>query len=143
MRKLARAAAAAIGLGAVMLAVPVWAEGEPDALAPEVAAPEASEADTVAKGRAILDANCHRCHAIGMEDTSHHEEAPPFRVVVTRYPPEDLAEALAEGIVSGHPDMPEFVFQPDEIEAILAYLGTLMPEPNAAPDQKDQKDPKD
>ena len=71
-----------------------------------------------------------------MEDSSHHEEAPPFRVVVTRYPPEDLAEALAEGIVSGHPDMPEFVFQPDEIEAILAYLGTLMPPSDAAPDER-------
>jgi hypothetical protein len=32
---------------------------------------------------------------------------------------------LAEGIVSGHPDMPEFVFQPDEITAILGYLDSL------------------
>jgi cytochrome c len=89
--------------------------------------------DTVARGRAIIETNCARCHAIGMDDTSHHEEAPPFRVVVTRYPPESLAEALAEGIVSGHPDMPEFVFQPDEIDAILAYLGTLAPASQPAP----------
>ena len=61
-------------------------------------------------------------------------EAPPFRVVVTRYPPEDLAEALAEGIVSGHPDMPEFVFQPAEIESIVTYLGTLLP-PQQRPDK--------
>jgi cytochrome c len=85
-----------------------------------------NDADTVAKGRAIIEANCARCHAIGKDDTSHHKEAPPFRVVVTRYPPENLAEALAEGIMSGHPDMPEFVFQPPEIEAIVAYLGTLV-----------------
>jgi hypothetical protein len=45
--------------------------------------------------------------------------------VVTRYPPQDLAEALAEGISTGHPDMPEFVFQPAEIEAIVAYLNHL------------------
>jgi hypothetical protein len=44
-------------------------------------------------------------------------------VVVTRYPPQDLAEALAEG----HPDMPEFVFQPTEIEALVAYLNKLVP----------------
>jgi cytochrome c len=47
--------------------------------------------------------------------------------VVKRYPPDNLAEALAEGINSGHPDMPEFVFQPPEIEAIVTYLGTLTP----------------
>ena len=86
-------------------------------------------ADTVAKGRTIIETNCARCHAIGKHDTSHHADAPPFREVVTRYPPDDLAEALAEGIVSGHPDMPVFVFQPAEIEAIVAYLGTLMTAP--------------
>jgi cytochrome c len=44
---------------------------------------------------------------------------------MTRYPPENLAEALAEGIVSGHPDMPEYVLSPEEIEAVMAYLHTL------------------
>ena len=84
-----------------------------------------NDLNTVAKGRAIIEANCARCHAIGKGDTSQHPEAPPFRVVVTRYPPQDLAEALAEGIVSGHRDMPQFVFQPPQIEAIVAYLNTL------------------
>jgi cytochrome c len=84
-----------------------------------------NDLDSVVKGRTIIEVNCARCHAIGKHDTSRHEEAPPFRVVVTRYPPEDLAEALAEGIVSGHPDMPQFVFQPTQIEAIVAYLNTL------------------
>jgi mono/diheme cytochrome c family protein len=45
--------------------------------------------------------------------------------VVLRYPPDQLAEALAEGIMSGHPDMPEFTFEPAEIEAIVGYLATL------------------
>ena len=89
------------------------------------------DAGTVAKGRSLVEANCSRCHAIGKDDTSHHPEAPPFRVVVTRYPPDNIAEALAEGIVSGHPDMPEFVFQPTEIGAIIAYLNTLGPPPAA------------
>jgi cytochrome c len=87
----------------------------------------ASDEGVLAKGRALIEANCARCHAIGMNDASTHKEAPPFRVVVTRYPPQDLAESLAEGIVSGHPDMPVFVFQPPEIEAIIAYLNTLAP----------------
>ena len=84
------------------------------------------DGNTVDKGRTIIEANCARCHAIGKHDISQHDEAPPFRVVVTRYAPDNLAEALAEGIVSGHPDMPEFVFQPAEIEAIVAYLNTLV-----------------
>ena len=83
--------------------------------------------ELVEKGHAILEAKCARCHAIGKDDTSKHREAPPFREVVKRYPPDNLAEALAEGIMSGHPDMPEFVFQPPEIEAIVRYLGTLVP----------------
>lgn len=77
------------------------------------------------QGQQILEANCSRCHAIGPTGESKHPQAPPFRVVVTRYEPSSLAEALAEGIVSGHPDMPVFVFQPDEIQAIVAYLDTL------------------
>ena len=141
MRKLAIAAAGALGIAAAVLTAPAWsAEGSntgADAATSEPADTDAGATDTdaAAKGRAILEANCHRCHAIGMDDSSHHEEAPPFRVVVTRYPPGNLAEALAEGIVSGHPDMPEFVFQPDEIEAILTYLGTLMPPQDAAPEK--------
>jgi len=85
----------------------------------------AAETDAVAEGRALLEKNCARCHAIGAEGESSHKEAPPFRVVVTRYPPDDLAEALAEGLVSGHPDMPEFVFEPNEVGAITAYLNAL------------------
>jgi len=85
----------------------------------------AERADAVADGRALLEKNCARCHAIGAEGESPHKEAPPFRVVVTRYPPDDLAEALAEGLVSGHPDMPEFVFEPDEVGAITTYLNAL------------------
>jgi len=85
----------------------------------------AAETDPVADGRALLEKNCARCHAIGAEGESAHKEAPPFRVVVTRYPPDDLAEALAEGLVSGHPDMPEFVFEPNEVGAITAYLNAL------------------
>lgn len=88
---------------------------------------------TIAKGRALIKANCARCHAFRQDDKSPHEAAPPFRVVVTRYPPATLAEALAEGIVSGHPDMPEFVFKPPEIEAIIAYLNSLTPAEDVPP----------
>lgn len=81
---------------------------------------------TVDKGRHALDSRCARCHAIGPDGNSAHPQAPPFRDIVKRYPPEDLEESLAEGITSGHPDMPEFVLAPDEIADVMAYLHTLV-----------------
>jgi mono/diheme cytochrome c family protein len=83
------------------------------------------DTDLAARGKALVYANCARCHATGLDDASPHEKAPPFRRVVEIYPSEDLAEALAEGIVSGHPDMPVFVFKTGEIEEFLAYLNSL------------------
>ncbi len=35
------------------------------------------------------------------------------------------AEALAEGIVTGHPTMPEFRLEPDQIHDLLSFLKTL------------------
>ena len=43
----------------------------------------------------------------------------------TRYPIGSLAEALAEGLVTGHPDMPEFMFEVHDVGAILAYLQSI------------------
>ena len=90
----------------------------------------ASAADGLARelieqGRAILDLNCARCHAAGKSGQSPFPSAPPFRTLSAKYPIEHLAEALAEGIMSGHPAMPEFVFSPSEIDAVLAYLESL------------------
>jgi len=53
--------------------------------------------------------------------------APPFRELGQRYDPDALAEALAEGISVGHPMMPERVYAPDSIKALLAYLHSLQP----------------
>ncbi len=76
-------------------------------------------------GLALVTANCSGCHAVGPAGSSPNPEAPPFRELKQRYPVAFLAEALAEGIATGHPGMPEFVLQPDEINAVIAYLETL------------------
>jgi mono/diheme cytochrome c family protein len=76
-------------------------------------------------GHALLDSHCSRCHAIERSGKSPHREAPPFRTIGQRYPVESLQEALAEGLSTGHPDMPEFVFDVQEINAILAYLKSI------------------
>ncbi len=90
----------------------------------------AVEKDLTDKGRVLVEQYCSRCHAIGKEGTSTHPEAPPFRTLSSRYPIEDLAESLAEGIVSGHPDMPIFVFSATDVEAIIDYLNSIQEQPS-------------
>ena len=75
------------------------------------------------RGEGLLTGSCSRCHAVGR--TSTQLGAPTFRTLGQRYPIEALAEALAEGLSSGHEDMPEFRFDVDDIDAILANLGSI------------------
>ncbi len=84
--------------------------------------------DPVTQGFDLLRANCASCHAIDATSLSPEAKAPPFRDVVKRYEPQALEEALAEGIVTGHEQMPEFAFEPDQVSAIVAYLDTLKAE---------------
>ncbi|PWS34759.1 cystathionine beta-lyase [Falsiroseomonas bella] len=76
-------------------------------------------------GRTFAEANCARCHAIGATGTSALPAAPAFRDLHRRYPVDQLAEALAEGIGTGHAAMPEFQLEPAQIADLLAYLRTL------------------
>ena len=85
----------------------------------------AAEETLIDKGEVLVKENCSRCHAIGKEGDSPHKEAPLFRTLSAKYPIDDLAESLAEGIVSGHPDMPIFVFNPHDVEAIIEYLQSI------------------
>jgi len=77
------------------------------------------------RGKAFARAHCARCHAIDRVSESRREAAPPFRTLHLRYPIETLGEALAEGIYTGHPDMPAFELNPDQIHDLLSYLKTL------------------
>jgi len=46
------------------------------------------------------------------------------RTLHLRYPIETLAESLAEGISTGHPEMPASELNPDQIHDLLSYLKT-------------------
>jgi cytochrome c len=87
----------------------------------------ATEDDDVARGLAFVTENCSRCHAVGPEGRSPIADAPPFRAIHELYPVEFLEEALAEGIVTGHPDMPQFALDADRIADVIAYLRSLDP----------------
>ena len=77
------------------------------------------------RGKTFALTNCARCHSIDRATPSPLKIAPPFRTLHKRYPIEALAEALAEGIVTGHPTMPEFQLEPDQIHDLLSFLKTL------------------
>jgi mono/diheme cytochrome c family protein len=78
-----------------------------------------------ANGYTLVRKNCARCHAIGETGESPLAKAPSFRAVVRRYDPSVLQEPLAEGIVTGHNEMPEFAFSAEQSADIVAYLQSL------------------
>ncbi len=80
---------------------------------------------SVARGAALAQARCASCHAVDRSDDSPMPGAPPFRRLSDNYPVANLQEGLAEGLVTAHPGMPQFAFEPDEIRDLIAYLETL------------------
>ena len=82
----------------------------------------AADMGDIEQGRILAERICSRCHAVGAEGDSIHADAPPFRELHQRYPVNDLEEALGEGIVTGHPDMPEISFGPDDAAALIDYM---------------------
>lgn len=92
----------------------------------------------VREGQVLVEGYCADCHAIGLAGDSPHPEAPPFRTLHERYAVDWLSEALVEGLVTGHPDMPEFEFDPIQAASIVAYLQWLEV---AGPDNSSAKPP--
>jgi cytochrome c len=77
------------------------------------------------RGEMLVVRHCGGCHAVGAAGASPEPAAPPFRELHRRYDPEMLAEALAEGLLTGHPMMPEFRFPPDDVRAVIRYLQSI------------------
>lgn len=87
-------------------------------------ATEAS-AQRAQRGVVIARTYCAKCHSIDKVSPSPLTVAPPFRDLHKKYPVEQLQEALAEGVVTGHPSMPEFRFEPDQVQDFIAFLKSL------------------
>jgi cytochrome c len=77
------------------------------------------------RGKNFVVTNCSRCHAVDKVSPSPLKIAPPFRDLHLKYPIETLQESLAEGIYTGHPTMPTFRLEPDQINDVLSYLKSL------------------
>jgi mono/diheme cytochrome c family protein len=99
-------------------------------LAPETASPPAAPAEpgplpAPERGHALVVRDCGRCHAVEATGASPFQAAPPFRTLHDHYPLESLEEALAEGIISGHPDMPEVAYSASEVAEVIAWMKSL------------------
>ena len=77
------------------------------------------------RGKALLQENCGRCHAIGATGSSPLEAATPMRDVYAKFAPRELQAELREGMVSRHREMPQIEFSDEDVDAILAYLYAL------------------
>ena len=87
--------------------------------------PASAAAQNVSAGKVIAETFCARCHGIKPGQKSKHRLAPEFSVIANRYSVWGLQEALAEGIIVGHADMPQYTFSPTEIDNLLAYMDTF------------------
>lgn len=84
---------------------------------------DASELE--ARGKAILQAKCGRCHAVEATGESPLKIAPPMRDIYARFAPRELEAELREGMVSRHKEMPQVDFSAEEVTAIMWYLYAL------------------
>src|SRR5947209_1865738 len=84
------------------------------ALAP--AAASAQDTQTLARGRLLVQRYCAGCHSVTRSGHSPRDGAPAFRDLNQRYQPDDLAESLAEGILVGHPAMPQMAFPAADVK---------------------------
>ena len=89
-----------------------------------MAAMQPAAAQDLKRGEALLARDCRSCHALARGE-SKDKAAPAFYTIGQRYPIENLEEALGEGFMSGHPDMPEFKYDADDVGAIIAYLKSI------------------
>jgi mono/diheme cytochrome c family protein len=76
-------------------------------------------------GRELAELNCATCHNIEVTGDSPFEAAPPFRTIPQKYDPTELEEAFVEGIVVGHPAMPEWEMTPEQAAALSAFIASL------------------
>lgn len=119
MRALSLRRTSWLAAGVLVVATSVWA-------GPGQAADDAA---TLRQGQSLLRRDCGGCHAVERRGESPRPGAPAFRNLSRRYDVDSLGEALAEGLMTGHPEMPEFRFGPDEVDALLGYLRSIQTAP--------------
>ena len=95
-----------------------------------------TDAQSIADGRTIAEAQCSNCHALDQDAKIRPEDPPPLRYLLAqslprRDNPNTLSEDFQAGLHVGHNMMPDFVFGPLGAEVLLAYMVSIQQEPPA------------
>jgi cytochrome c len=85
----------------------------------------AQSRDPVRHGRALAQEFCAQCHAITRHGRSPHSDAPPLRNIGRSYDLDDFARVMSGGLLSGHPDMPQFRFHFPDARDLRDFLRTI------------------
>ncbi|MFN3911203.1 c-type cytochrome [Hyphomonas sp.] len=116
----------------IALALSACTKAAVDGDSPVPAAPSIAEErpiteldERIGRGEAVAEAACAECHAIGADGDSPHADAPPFRFLHRTVEIGALRQAFAEGKVTDHPDMPDWAFDPLDLDGLVAYLETV------------------
>jgi len=86
---------------------------------------DVAHADRAVAGLSVAEARCAGCHAVTPGQISPNSDAPPFASIARR---PGLTHATASRwLRSSHdfPDQMNFTLEPDQAEALAAYLLTL------------------
>ena len=91
-----------------------------------------TDAQSIADGRKIAEAQCANCHALDQDPKIRPEDPPPLRYLLAQYNPDTLSRDFQDGIHVGHEMMPDFVFGLLGAEVVLAYIVSIQEEPPKA-----------
>lgn len=80
---------------------------------------------SITSGRELAMARCSRCHAVGRTGDSPNPRSPRFRDLGPNFPFASLGEALMQGMIVGHPEMPIQHLTQTESGDLIAYMRTL------------------
>jgi mono/diheme cytochrome c family protein len=80
---------------------------------------------SLSAGKQLAIARCGRCHAVGRTGDSPNPRSPRFRDLGARFPFDGLRDALMQGMIVGHPQMPIQHLTPVESGDLVAYLQSL------------------
>ena len=77
------------------------------------------------RGGVVLEDHCASCHAVGKTGDSPRPTAPAFRTLSRSFDLDTFQVQLQRGLMTSHPDMPEFKFSEDDARAVAAYLRSI------------------
>src|SRR5262245_66496656 len=77
-----------------------------------------SRTAAAARGKAIVQEKCARCHAVEASGSSPLAQAPPLRSIYARFAPRDLQVRFSERLASRQRAVPQRPFADDAVHAI-------------------------